>query len=289
MIIASKCCHDIGRACRNIKTFAKSERITCHPPMLSVGASHAKIYHSPESGGAFEMARDLVFGLKWLALLANYDPASSCWKTLQLSLLPEVEGLGLLPTLPKWGMTRGGALYERPTLERHTNGRGGGAWPTITEHGNYNQKGMSKNSGDGLATAIKYWPTTQARDWKNPTQQNSPRIQRKLAEGWSMDLADVATWATPTSTKSVRSKAFRRGRNPNPYEQAQTEGGKLNPDWVETLMGYPIGWTLPNGPRRLGRSMPGNHRVQLGNENTARRVLKPSVTPLSRRWSTRWQ
>ena len=42
----------------------------------------------------------------------------------------------------------------------------GRMWPTPTVHGNYNRKGASKNSGDGLATAVKMYPTPTARDHK---------------------------------------------------------------------------------------------------------------------------
>ena len=37
-------------------------------------------------------------------------------------------------------------------------------WPTPTVHGNYNRKGLSKTSGDGLATAVKMCKTPAASD-----------------------------------------------------------------------------------------------------------------------------
>lgn len=87
-------------------------------------------------------------------------------------------------------------------------------WPTPTVCGNYNRKGLSKTSGDGLATAVKKktWPTPLARDWKGS-------IGRSL-KGLEMDL--------PTAVK--------RGGD-------QTQPTTLNPAWVEWLMGWPIGWT----------------------------------------------
>jgi DNA (cytosine-5)-methyltransferase 1 len=75
-------------------------------------------------------------------------------------------------------------------------------WPTPTEQGNYNRKGLSKTSGDGLATAVKKYGTPQARDWKG-----------------------------------------KPGKNTNLGSLCHQITGKLNPTWVEWLMGYPLGWT----------------------------------------------
>ncbi len=50
--------------------------------------------------------------------LAEYDREQRCWKTSESTCL---WGLPLLSlTLPTWGMTRAGELYERQTPEHHT-------------------------------------------------------------------------------------------------------------------------------------------------------------------------
>ena len=80
-----------------------------------------------------------------------------------------------------------------------------GFWPTPTVCGNYNRKGLSATSGDGLATAVKQWPTPTVQDSANngaPAQMNRN---------------------TPPLNAEV--------------------GGPLNPTWVEWLMGWPLGWT----------------------------------------------
>tara|TARA_R100000315_G_C5162112_1_gene93280 strand:- start:285 stop:602 length:318 start_codon:yes stop_codon:yes gene_type:complete len=99
--------------------------------------------------------------------------------------------------------------------------------------GNYNRKGLTKKSGDGLATAVK-----------------KMKIQEVV---WGV-------WPTPTTReyKGARSKEAMRksGRNPmtntladavEAHSNYQTPKGKLagslNPAWVEWLMGFPIGWT----------------------------------------------
>ena len=91
------------------------------------------------------------------------------------------------------------------------SGRDGGmnlrtavAIPTPTVHGNYNRKGVSKNSGTGLATFVLMFPTPTCRDWKSGTGAN-------------------------------------HGKRSPPLSSAI--GGQLNPTWVEWLMGWPLGWT----------------------------------------------
>lgn len=61
----------------------------------------------------------------------------------------------------------------RLMLAHHTKGIGGGAspaekmLPTLTVCGNYNRKGLSPTSGNGLATALRLLPTLAATDYKS--------------------------------------------------------------------------------------------------------------------------
>ena len=104
-----------------------------------------------------------------------------------------------------------------------TDGSGGGAkvqnlksqvhlrdfaktWPTPTVCGNYNRKGASLTSGDGLATAVLKCATPTARDWKS-------------------GLASQVT------------------HDKNSRQLSEQIGGSLNPTWVEWLMAWPLGWT----------------------------------------------
>ncbi len=92
-------------------------------------------------------------------------------------------------------------------------------WPTPTVRGNHNRKGLSKNAGDGLATAVRLWMTPKASDsYMGRTARQSDRP------------AEMTT--------QLQSQIYHvEGRQP---------AGQLNPDWVECLMGYPIGWTNPD-------------------------------------------
>lgn len=88
-------------------------------------------------------------------------------------------------------------------------------WPTPTNNGNHNRKGLSKTSGDGLATAVAMIGTSTTNDAKNSTLPKSQRLRESL-------VGDLR----------------RAG-----------EVGQLNPDWVEALMGFPPGWTADAGGR----------------------------------------
>lgn len=145
-------------------------------------------------------------GVKWLESSVKYDLERSTWKT-HLCLWEE-DLLWSSVTLPKWGMTHSGALFRHPTLERPISATDAGLWPTITVHGNHNQPGSSKNAGWGLSSAVKLWPTPVRRDYRHPGKSRMERTGSKSGE------------CLP-----------------------QVVGGPLNPQWVEWLMGWPIGWT----------------------------------------------
>jgi hypothetical protein len=62
-------------------------------------------------------------------------------------------------------------------------------------------------------------------------------------------------WPTPTAAEYGSSNngdpgdgrgAFATKGKPSLSTEARRSGGMLNPNWVETLMGFPIGWT--DGP-----------------------------------------
>ena len=122
-------------------------------------------------------------------------------------------------------------------------------FPTPTVHGNYNRKGASKTSGDGLATAVRNWPTPKSSEprmsaktgGRDVTKSTHLTTQVALAEGL-IDLKTGRLWSTPQARdyRTGQRKRFENKRQKNLNDQI---GGQLNPDWVELLMGWPIGWT----------------------------------------------
>ncbi len=123
------------------------------------------------------------------------------------------EGTPSLQTLARQGLLP--TLLKSDTGGKRTNARGEpqlselgrmGLLPTLTVSGNYNRKGVSEKSGDGLATAVaRLMPTLKRDDAKN------------------------------TGSPS------RHNRNTPPLDAVA--GGPLNPNWCEAFMGFPQQWT----------------------------------------------
>ena len=144
-------------------------------------------------------------GRKWLGLLARYDHDTSTWRTPQSSL---VEGLDeFSETWPRWGSMRNGESWERMTVEPRTSASESGLWPTPVASDTGSRSKPYAQGGTPLSLAVK-WPTPCARDYKHPGKSRLERTGGKQGE------------VLP-----------------------QIVGGPLNPDWVEWLMGWPIGWT----------------------------------------------
>lgn len=327
--------------------------------------SPANPSRSPGNGAARKTSAG--FGLSLPVSLANYDPESHSWRMFQACLLPG-EQLSLL-TLPRWGMTRNGVLYRLPPPVLPTAENDGFAWPTpvqpnggrsIPEQARWSGKAAYLPNGKKLQVdldqAVRNWPTPQSRDYRSPDDPESPRVARKVEQGWSFNLNDVVNWPTPrvavnrTSRSALTAKQWAApsleqaielsegilpreyetidelppvaqrmwptpsAMNPNENEDLETwatrraeikaqkkngngfgmplgvaarlwgcpqardfrssdipgrqtpslpvqTGGCLNPAWVETLQGFPEGWTDIGGPLgQVKRSTNGKRR-----------------------------
>ena len=98
--------------------------------------------------------------------------------------------------------------------------------------------------------------TPNSRDYKGPQTKDGSR----LARGYGDQLPDhvALAWATPyTGTKDHQGGSLEhyqnrlaKGRQIDLHGQItltdKAYTGKLNPRWVETLMGLPVGWTMPS-------------------------------------------
>jgi len=162
------------------------------------------------------MERPPECGEKWHGWLAKYDHDTSLWKTPQCSLLEEE--LESLATLPKWGMTVSGLLWEQPMLMPHTSETECGLlpnWPTPVHsearQGLQIRREGKKGTQASLSTAVLTWPT--------------PRTKGMCGGTGSWDLLNKNT--------TVKEARLMGAGN----------GGQLNPTWVEWLMGWPLGWT----------------------------------------------
>jgi hypothetical protein len=96
--------------------------------------------------------------------------------------------------------------------------------------------------------------TAQVKAWATPIMGDShlastPEVAKKRIEEGKVTLSRqmAAQWGTPTARdhKSGRGNEEREYKELTPMVE-RTQTGKLNPRWVETLMGLPVGWVMPS-------------------------------------------
>src|SRR3954469_1436606 len=153
----------------------------------SAAASPART-SAPREEAPVSTERSQGSGAKWPGSSVRFDHATRSWRTAQSSLLADLDVFS--GTWPRWGSMRAGVCSEllrsarligatesgsflpTPPESRYGSNRGGSSgrvgpvrlslqamaaraiWPTPTVDGNYNRKGASAKSGDGLATAV---------------------------------------------------------------------------------------------------------------------------------------
>ncbi len=263
-----------------MKAFSRLSRfgMTCEPLTDDLGAgvltwclaaSRAKTSAQPaKAQESTESAAEC--GRTWHESFARWDRATLSWRTPQCSLLAGLDEFS--ETWPRWGMMHAGecsvqSMPVRLTAEtesgllptplasmgtnggpnqRDSSGRPGlqmaaMMWPTPTVCGNYNRKGMSATSGDGLATAVKMWLTPCATDHKGSGKAGT--LRDRLDYATERGATKSNTYATPQA-RDFRSGSTDRWDNPERSRNLNDQvGGQLNPTWVEWLMGWPLGWT----------------------------------------------
>jgi hypothetical protein len=186
-------------------------------------------------------ASDPVCGNTWRESLARYCRNTSTWKTHQCLWEEDLPSSSL--TLPKWGMMRSGVLWERTTPEHLTSEIGSGSspnWQTPTANLAEHSGQVAWKEGQQLRLTQQVnnphlWPTPRAG---NPGSRPNGKGGKILAE----EVKKSVMWPTPTAQGAKNNGApSQMERNTKPLNAEV--GGSLNPNWVEWLMGWPIGWT----------------------------------------------
>ncbi len=114
----------------------------------------------------------------------------------------------------------------------------------LTETGRRLSKDGKTSHSLGLADAVQMWPTPTASDWKgrgpNSKQQGLPEVVKKNPYP-TMSASGMGN----TGSRQMLDKKIADGSLTEEEKRAMTagNGGKLNPTWVEWLMGFPEGWT----------------------------------------------
>ena len=99
---------------------------------------------SPERAQALR-ASAAAYGRSTPELLANYDPATSSWRTSQLCLDGDYQTFS--ETWPRSGTMRNGIAYLLPPLVRLTDETGSGLWPTPPACGERDRATQERNGG----------------------------------------------------------------------------------------------------------------------------------------------
>lgn len=219
--------------------------------------SHART-SPPQERAPESTASDPGCGAKWRESSARYDRASCGWKTHRCLWTEALPWSSV--TLPKWGMMRGGVLWERVTSEPHTSGTGAGCWPTprcqMTRPVAIREGGNRGNLEEVVAE--RNWPTPTAFDSTTCTkgEQAVHKDKNRRAMGGnggpSRNLREAVMLPTLCATEARQGFQNRSRGKKGSQESLSTvvqgapakeAGGSLNPNWVEWLMGWPLGWT----------------------------------------------
>jgi hypothetical protein len=158
--------------------------------MLLVADLCAPTSATPDPEPDLRESAAVVPGANMPVSFANYDPATSSWRTWQLCLDGEWERFS--EPFPRSGTMRNGQCFPRAPWVRHIHGSECSLWPTPTK---------SLASGGGCAKEAE-------RALKGVTRPSGHRITLRLT-----DLVKLR------------------------------DGGLINPQWVEWLMGFPVDWT----------------------------------------------
>jgi len=196
-------------------------------------------------------------GEKWRGSFVKYDPDSSLWRTHQCSLLGGLDEFS--ETWPQWGLMRDGECWEQQMLAQTIRGTESGLsekWATPTtmdklppksqqallKEATFARPGRSKpaNLRDQVSN-MQNWPTPtshMAKETNAPSEhnRNTPTLTAQV------------NWPTPRTKGMCGGSGSWDLLNKNTTKEEARQmgagnGGKLNPTWVEWLMGWPPGWT----------------------------------------------
>ena len=236
-----------------------------------------------------------AFGESMPGLFASLSQDGSWQKTCagySQSLLPGFGGEDselFCETWPKWGIVLDGHAMELPMLEHRINESECLLWRTP----DCSDRRSPKSKQQGLSNQVEiYWRTPGANDGnRGPKSKDLYEICLKTGKHAISLIDQVKNWPTPAARDSKGSNSGKHLSTGNHIDQLankvkmnKTEG-QLNADWVELLMGLPIGWTDIDVAKEDIESWPGwpapinaeqyayePARVIVGQKNRAKRL-----------------
>lgn len=214
----------------------------------------------PPARGPGSRGRKAGSGLSLEGSLARYDRSSRSWRTAQCLLLGGSEEFSA--TFPNWGSMRGGELFRlktpsglvelRQSIKSAEESGFSGKLATPTAN-------MGERGGRGdLLGAIRNYKYTKRRHRSQAEKLPTPGAAKAnndltlQCSGDGRKKPNKLGWAIATKLPTPHGFSKDGGKSNGPSgnelgrsvnQSVEPGGGSLNPDWVEWLMGWPIGWT----------------------------------------------
>jgi hypothetical protein len=173
-----------------------------------------------QQASATEQTTHDTYGLGSGKPLANYDQNTQSWRMYEATLLSDSPPF--LETWPPSGMTRNGKLFPLPQLAHHIEETESLSWPTPRVTG----------SGEDISIVQERF-------------KNGLKYKSRLEEAVALWPTMTANGMGSTGHRELLNKRISSG-DITPDEKRQMSagnGGRLNPTWVEWLMGFPLEWT----------------------------------------------
>ena len=161
-------------------------------------------------------------------------------KKNRMSLLPDMVAHWPTPTVQEAGKIGNQANHGQLALSNHPAIRGEVSRDKY-EKGKHGQAVPVSPSTDG--SRLESWGTPAANDANKTPHCEVNSKQAGLARSVGLELQKQ--WGTPRCSMA-QDKQEDSGKHRLGEQIQHRTTGKLNPRWVETLMGLPVGWTMPS-------------------------------------------
>lgn len=217
---------------------------------------------SVSQGVSLEPMTRETCGRQQSSAFASYDQDSHSWRMSQGWLLADISAPSW-ETWPRAGMTQNGAFYPQPKWERRIREIAYGLEPNNeTFFHTPNTTGMDggSNSRKALRKRLEKIPTPTVHDAEDKTKftpvmtKNGTVRHLNRAGGQSRaslshvvkmyptpQASDADKWSNQSLVE--RMQKGQQVRLPTAVSPEGGNGSKLNPTWVEWLMGWVPGWT----------------------------------------------
>ena len=210
--------------------------------------------HIQSQGNSKDLTMNGTSGLKRSELSVRWDRDTSSWRTYPdlFSLAKDGKPMGepYLGSLPKQGMCADGQLWGLTMWAHPTDASGGGvsgSWSTPRVSGQEGYETRATRKGHDIAMSYlesqaeyitENWATPRAVDWKG----SGPTVIRKDGKSRMDQLvyqAEQSQFGPLAQVMPTHGSVLYENDQTSPRPSPK----RLNPRFVEWLMGLPIGWT----------------------------------------------